>query len=478
MKKDINTQEAITQIRELLSNNSLEDCKAAGDILEDLIAHNAADNCTAMKLCSMIFHGFCSIQEFSWVIDAESTLANIWRIAKYYLIDDGRISDNENADWLIDHLISIQPDNRQVGCIARVRHDFMRFPDAPTRMKILLALQSDCAFAIVNWRGEGLSSRLMYEHLSHSLFEEDDNDDPSRYFHKADEVQTLRGKTAEKLEQELFRAMEPSFGEIEDMHADSWPASSENDRTTISGWNMLCSEETFNQYLDEYGAIHIDGSGCFKYQCPVPGECVIIECLPQSSQGMLEEYIVPAMIDGIQVKRVEHIPDVKSSLLRFEEGIEEISLQGFHGEINKLILPDSLVRIQEGSFQNIPSLREITMNGAVLESCVFAHCVNLERVRFGPKLWSIMDRTFEGCQRLMHVEFPDKIFSIGEDAFSGCAMKMLVLPEMERLKDGAFRKCASLEAVRFTGDIGSLRGDPFTECDSLKQFVDIEKLKG
>lgn len=185
-----------------------------------------------------------------------------------------------------------------------------------------------------------------------------------------------------------------------------------------------------------------------------------------------------AVIDGIRVKRVEHVPNVRSAILRFEEGIEEISLQGFHGEIYRLLLPDSLVRIHEGSFQNLSSLREITMNGAVLESSVFAHCVNLERVHFGPKLWSIMDRAFEGCLRLKQVEFPDKIFSIGEEAFLGCSMEMLVLPGMECLKDGAFRNCASLEVVRFTGDIGNPRGDPFAECDSLKRFVDVEKTKG
>ena len=60
----------------------------------------------------------------------------------------------------------------------------------------------------------------MYKHLSHSLFEEyEEDDDPGRYFHKADEVQVLRGKMAEKLEQELFRAMEQSDGEIEGLHA-------------------------------------------------------------------------------------------------------------------------------------------------------------------------------------------------------------------------------------------------------------------
>ena len=85
--------------------------------------------------------------------------------------------------------------------------------------------------------------------------------------------------------------------------------------------------------------------------------------------------------------------------VNFNEGLELIEHNAFHNcNILKLILPNSLVEIEERAFRNNP----------------------ITHVHFGSKLEVLGYAVFEGCYLLESLKFLDSLLSLGYDAISGC----------------------------------------------------------
>lgn len=96
--------------------------------------------------------------------------------------------------------------------------------------------------------------------------------------------------------------------------------------------------------------------------------------------------------------------------LIFKEGITKISATHARDLIHleKIILPDSLIELDEYAFSCNDSLKEIT---------------------FGKNLRKVGNDAFTGCDNLKQVTLPDSVTDIGSGAFSDCVrLRKLVLP--------------------------------------------------
>lgn len=85
--------------------------------------------------------------------------------------------------------------------------------------------------------------------------------------------------------------------------------------------------------------------------------------------------------------------------VNFNEGLELIERNAFNNcDISKLILPNSLIKIEDRAFRNNP----------------------ITHVQFGSKLLVLGCAVFEGCYLLESLKFPDSLLSLGYDVISGC----------------------------------------------------------
>lgn len=166
-------------------------------------------------------------------------------------------------------------------------------------------------------------------------------------------------------------------------------------------------------------------------------------------------------------------------------------------EINRLVIPDGVVRIAKESLEDlkivevvVPDtveyldgnvfnsnqyLEEITLSNSitVIESNSFGACFNLKRVKLPKKLIRIEREAFNSVG-LKEIEIPNTCKYIEKAAFSGCAdLKAAKLSRnLETLGEEAFEYCSSLTEVHFNGNrkLFKIMRNTFADCPKLKQI--------
>ena len=181
--------------------------------------------------------------------------------------------------------------------------------------------------------------------------------------------------------------------------------------------------------------------------------------------------------------------------------------------MQKIILPNSLVSIGERAFDGCSSLSSITIPNSVISigrnayygcpslksvyiSDLFVWCSkidfdgnNANPLCNGGELYlnnqlvsdlvipadvtEINKYTFQGCSSLTSVTIPNNVTSIGYAAFSGCSSMLLI-----NLSDGlieigecAFSDCSSISSVVIPNSVASIGNAAFQNCSSLSSVV-------
>lgn len=112
---------------------------------------------------------------------------------------------------------------------------------------------------------------------------------------------------------------------------------------------------------------------------------------------------------------------------------------------NRVVLPDSIVKIGNKSFNFCPELKFVKLPN------------NLE---------SIGNEAFRLCANLETLTIPDKVVSIGEEAFFGCvSLKNINIPtNLTELEKGLFKHCVSLKGINIHKNVNKISPDIFDEC--------------
>lgn len=110
-----------------------------------------------------------------------------------------------------------------------------------------------------------------------------------------------------------------------------------------------------------------------------------------------------------------------------------------------IILPDSIVKIGNRSFNFCPELKFVKLPN------------NLE---------SIGNEAFRLCANLEALTIPDKVGSIGEESFFGCiSLKNINIPtNLTVLEKGLFKHCISLKGINIHKNVSKISPDIFDEC--------------
>ena len=174
------------------------------------------------------------------------------------------------------------------------------------------------------------------------------------------------------------------------------------------------------------------------------------------------------------------------------------------GNIQNIILPDSITEIQNGAFQgctalesiNIPAgitrigtaafkdcsaLKSVDMPASVSDSTsigsdAFKNCKKLESIYLPIGISMIRSNTFENCISLTVIDIPTSVRQISEEAFINCtALTSIIVPEgVTIIGNGVFSNCSSLESVSLPDSLKEFMICTFGNCTSLKN-VNIPK---
>ena len=168
-------------------------------------------------------------------------------------------------------------------------------------------------------------------------------------------------------------------------------------------------------------------------------------------------------------------------------------------KITKIIIPDTVNRIEASAFKKCFSLTEINIPDGITEisdemfmyceklksvelpesitrigNAAFSHCDSLEELNIPNNVTEIDGFAFFGCEKMKSFEIPESVKSIGRFAFSHCqALKQIKLPHgITTISENTFSNCFMLESIEIPETVEEIGEYAFYDCDALKR-VDL-----
>lgn len=166
--------------------------------------------------------------------------------------------------------------------------------------------------------------------------------------------------------------------------------------------------------------------------------------------------------------------------------------------LKTVILPDTLTRIPEATFEGCTSLTSVNGSSAngntnivMVEDNAFRNCTSLLEIEY-PELAETGESAFEGCTSLVEANFP-KLRTIGKRTFANCSkMTKFAVGVCLEVGDNAlegctslknielmskeygkyvFKNCAGAEMITVNGaGLGKIPEGMFSECTVLKNI--------
>lgn len=192
------------------------------------------------------------------------------------------------------------------------------------------------------------------------------------------------------------------------------------------------------------------------------------------------------------VETVDGVTYVDKWLLRCDPSITELNIRpdtvglasnavsggldgGFEGLTN-IVIPDSVLYLCHGVFENCEGLKSITLSENIREipSCAFRWCHSLESITIPGGISQIGEEAFSDCIALADVQLPAGLERIGWGAFAGCSsLAEVELPDtVTDMGLGAFSGCYAMKRLKLSSGLTVIEESTFDSCSSL-EVIDI-----
>jgi hypothetical protein len=134
-------------------------------------------------------------------------------------------------------------------------------------------------------------------------------------------------------------------------------------------------------------------------------------------------------------------------------------------ELEKIILPEGLLRIEDYAFRECVALRQVNLPSTLqhIGKGAFWGCENLESIKLPEGLLRIEDYTFSFCESLREASLPSTLEHIGEEAFWRCyKLESAELPDsLQSIDIAAFFETKSLKRISIPAALASLGDEAF-----------------
>ena len=144
-----------------------------------------------------------------------------------------------------------------------------------------------------------------------------------------------------------------------------------------------------------------------------------------------------------------------SGTIRIPYNVESIAGEAFLGctDIKNIVIPDNVKQIGD----------------SVYDEGVFAGCDNLISVDIPNGITRIEENSFKNCISLKNIDLPESLKYIGEGAFFGCSSLVDVsLPDnIETIGTSAFEDCERLERINIPRKLREIDDMLFCGCSNL-----------
>lgn len=139
--------------------------------------------------------------------------------------------------------------------------------------------------------------------------------------------------------------------------------------------------------------------------------------------------------------------------------------------LEKVILPSTLIKIEQGGFEGCKMLDNIIIPENVSEIGTFAfrNCTSLQSISFGGSVSSIGSEAFINCTSLKSVIIPKSVEYLGVSAFEGCCSlnKVVMSCNLKEIEATTFKDCVELQEVTLGESVEIIGSSSFFHCPKL-----------
>ena len=153
--------------------------------------------------------------------------------------------------------------------------------------------------------------------------------------------------------------------------------------------------------------------------------------------------------------------------------IGELAFGGCEGELNSVIVPNTVTTIERSAFESSAKLRTVVLPNSVdtIAPRTFANCPKLSSVRLPDGITYIPNFMFERCASLTSFTIPPTVTRIGESAFNNSGIVISSIPEsVTSIGNNAFYYCEGITSMVIPNTVTSLGWGVFSFCRELQSI--------
>ena len=148
--------------------------------------------------------------------------------------------------------------------------------------------------------------------------------------------------------------------------------------------------------------------------------------------------------------------------------------------VTELVIPDSVISIDNYAFYSCDSLTSVTIGNGVTSIGVeaFKGCTSLTNVTIGNNVTNIGNSAFYYCTSLASVTIGNGVTSIGKYAFYYCGSltSVVIGDSVTSIRGYAFEYCKNLTSVTIGNSVANIGADAFKGCYKLVEVIDHSSL--
>ena len=153
--------------------------------------------------------------------------------------------------------------------------------------------------------------------------------------------------------------------------------------------------------------------------------------------------------------------------------IGELAFGGCEGELNSVIVSNTVTTIERSAFESSTKLRTVVLPNSVenIAPRTFTNCAKLSSVRLPDGITYIPNFMFEGCESLTSFTIPPTVTHIGESAFNNSGIVINSIPEnVTSIGNNAFYYCEGITSMVIPNTVTSLGWGVFCFCRELQSI--------